>query len=423
MATRAFKYRLYPDYEQETLIRKTIGCARLTYNLLLEDYKQQLNNGVKPVIKEVTFFKPSFPFLSGVDSLALANAKQNLKQAFTNFFDSKNGKRKGKLYRFPKRHKKSKAKLSYTTNNQGGNIRIEGNSIKLPKLGFVRVKEHTPLRGNIRSVTVCQERNDTFYVSILCEYEPKTFVRHKSVNDLRVVGLDMSYSDFAVSSDNNKDDTKPKYIRQYRTNERRRARLNRRVSRCKIGSKNRNKARIKLANLDRYIANARKDFCHKLSRYYVNNYDVIVLEDINMQDQQRALHNGKSVGDLGFGMFKSFLSYKCEDNDVALVYADKWFPSSKTCNHCGYVNKELTLSDRKWVCPECGEIIDRDYNAACNLRDYFYKIISTAGTAGIYACGDAASTLRETLKQVVSLNQEAPPFRWWQFTIIYVIRC
>lgn len=420
MTKRAKKYRLNPDYEQEMLIRKTIGCARFVYNSLLDDYSEQLKtynehekaSEYKPVIKEVTFVKQTAPFLNEVDSLALANAKQHLIQAFKNFFDSKSGKRNGKKVNFPKRHKKSKSRLTYTTNNQGGNIRVENGMIKLPKLGFVRFTEHTPLEGKICSVTITQERNNTYYISILCEYEQKVTVKDKPLNDLRVVGLDMSYSDFAVSSDKSMDDTKPKYIRQYRKNEKKRKRLNRELSRKTKGSNNRDKARIKLANLDRYIANSRKDFCHKASHFYAKNYDVIVLEDIDMQAQQKALHNGKSVSDLGFGMFKQYLAYKCEDNDTALIYADKWFPSSKTCNHCGYVNKDLRLKDRKWVCPECGEEIDRDYNAACNLRDYFYRIINTAGTAGIHACGDTTPTLRETLRQVVSAKQEAPSFRW-----------
>lgn len=412
---RAFKYRIYPNSEQEMLIRKTVGCARFVYNGLLEDYKSQLESKTeKPKVREVTFLKETHPFLNEVDSLALANAKQHLLQALKNFFDSRNGKRMGKKVRFPKRHKKGKSKLSYTTNNQQNSIRIESGRIKLPKLGFVKVKEHTPLCGAIRSVTVVQERNDTYYVSILTECDRRE-AAHKTfdLGRLKVVGLDMSYGSFVVSSDKEKDDAKPKYIRQYRSNERKRARLNRRFSKCEKGSHNREKARRRLANLDRHIANSRRDFCHKASRFYVDNYDVIVLEDIDMQAQQRGLGNGKSVGDLGFGMFKQYLSYKGLETDTAIVYVDRWFASSKLCNHCGNKNAGLRLSDRAWVCPCCGTLIDRDYNAACNLRDYFYKIINnTVGTTGIHACGDASSTLRETLMQVASSNQEAPSFRW-----------
>jgi len=188
------------------------------------------------------------------------------------------------------------------------------------------------------------------------------------------------------------------------------------MSRKQKGSSNRNKARIILANMDRHIANCRKDFAHKMSKYYASNYDVIVIEDINMQDQAKSAMkgHGKSANDLGWGMFKEFLKYKCEEYDTLLVVADKWFPSSKTCNHCGSVNKGLTLNDREWVCPECGAVISRDYNAACNLRDWYFRNNNnnnTAGTAEIYTCGDSTSTVRETLLQVGSLKQEAPSFR------------
>ena len=205
----------------------------------------------------------------------------------------------------------------------------------------------------------------------------------------------MSYIKFCVDSDSTEDDTKPKYVRWYRTAERKRRRLARGLSRKEKGSSNREKARRRLAAFDAHTANGRKDFCHKMSHHYAAHYDAVVLEDISMQDlaKRHMRGHGKSVFDLGFGMFRQFLSYKCQRFDTLLVYADKWFPSSKTCNHCG-------------------ALIGRDYNAACNLRDYFVKIINTAGTAGIYACGDGASTLRSRAEQALSAKQEAPSFRW-----------
>ena len=385
MSLLARKYRIYPNKQQSQLINKTIGCARYAYNTLLENYKLQLNlynknnkTTDKPKILEITALKPDAPFLSEVDSLALANSKQNLSRAFTNFFDSRNGKRKSKKVGFPSKHKKSKCKLSYTTNNQNGTIRIVDGLIKLPKIGFVRLVEHIPFTGTIRSVTVTQERNNTYYVSVLADVvdEKQQVKQYNGVDKLRVVGIDMSYSSFAIDSDNNSDDTKPKYVKQYRVNERRRRRLNRRISKCEKGSNNRAKARIRLANMDRYIANCRMDYCHKMSKYYASKYDVIVLEDIDLSTIGKGLRGAnKSVSDMGFGMFRDMLSYKCKRYDSLLLYADKWYASSKTCNYCGSVNKGLRLSDREWVCPECGAIIERDYNAACNLRDYAYKVI------------------------------------------------
>lgn len=413
---KAYKYRLLPNKEQMKYINRCIGCARFVYNNLLSDYKSQLENNVeKPKLKEVTFLKKSNEFLNEVDSMALANSKMNLQNALKNFFNSRNGKRKGKKLGFPKAHKKKTSRLSYTTNNQCGNVRIEGNMIKLPKIGYIEMIYHREIKGTIRSVTVSRDRDERYYISILTEFDYEKYKKEINLNNLKVVGIDMSFKEFAVDSDANPNDTKPKFHRNYRESEKRRARYNRQMSRKKKGSKSRVKARIKLARLDRKIANRRKDYCHKISKYYATNYDVIVLEDLNMQQMQKGLKgSGKSVSDLGFGMFKSYLSYKCDLYDSCLLYADKWFPSSKTCNHCGEVNKSLQLSDREWVCPHCGCVIGRDYNAACNLRDYFFQVIdmNTDGTSGIYAVGEDASTLRKTLMQAFSLKAEAPNFRW-----------
>lgn len=416
---RAYKYRILPNEEQTVLINKTIGCARKVYNALLADYKGQLETKQeKPKVKEVTHLKKFLPYLNEVDSLALANAKQHLMSAIKNFFDSKKGRRNGRKCKFPKTHKKAKSKLRYTTNNQHGTVRIEENKIKLPRIGFVEIVLHRPIDGNIASCTIEQTRDGKYYISISVEINNCTVKRKsKPFKNIKVVGIDMSLPSFSVDSSDTSDDTKSKYVKQYRLNERKRAKLNRSLSRKKKGSSNRDKARKRLAKLDRHISNCRLDFAHKMSRYYADNFDVIVLEDINLQDMARTLHLGKSVNDLGFGMFRQFLSYKCEETDSIIIYTDKWFPSSKTCHECNSENQLLKLSDREWVCPSCGCIIDRDYNAALNLRDYFFKVVleeyyNTVGTTEIYALGDEAPTLRETLMQASSLNKEAPSFRW-----------
>ena len=149
----------------------------------------------------------------------------------------------------------------------------------------------------------------------------------------------------------------------------------RKLSLCKKGSNNRNKQRLKVARLHEKVANCRKDFLHKKSRELVNDYDMIVIEDLNMRAMSQCLKLGKSVSDNGWGMFTTFLKYKLEDMGKQLIRVNKWFPSSKTCNECGYINSELTLSDRQWVCKECGSIIERDYNAAKNIRDEGMRIV------------------------------------------------
>lgn len=412
---RGLKYRLYPNEQQAVLIHKTVGCARLIYNAELDDYKKQLEQQEhKPKLKEITHFKQQYDFLKEVDSLALANAKVNLNNALQNFFKSRNGKRKGKRCGFPQFHTKNKTKWRYTTNNQGGSVRldVENNKIKLPKLGWVFIELHRVVEGEIYSCSVEATRDGKYYVSLNVEVTEKVKQKNFDLNNLKVVGLDMSLSSFVVSSENDLDDTKTKYIKQYRKNERKLQRLQRQLSNKQKGSANSDKARERLAKHHGYVSNCRKDYCHKLSRYYASHYDVIVLEDLNMQDMSRSLHLGKSVHDLGFGLFRSMLSYKCAEEDSIVMYADKWYASSKLCNHCGEKNSLLQLSDREWACPHCGAVLDRDFNASCNLRDYYYTIINTAGTAGIKACGDVASTLRETLVQVMSAKQEVPSFKW-----------
>jgi putative transposase len=415
---RACKYEIYPNEQQAELIIRTVGCARFVYNNLLDNYKQQLEDGVKPKLIEVSELKESNDFLNEVDSLALANAKQNLGTALSNFFKSRKGERKGKRVKFPKRHKKHKCKWRYTTNNQRGTVRIEGETIKLPKVGFVRIELHRPVEGEIKSCTVEATRDGKFFASIAVELSDTHAKRElPSYGELKVVGIDMSLSQFTVDSEGTEDDTKPKYVRHYRSNEKRRSRLNRQMSRKQKGSSNRDKARKRLAKLDRHIANCRHDYAHKMSRHYADTCDVIVLEDINLQGMSRTLRLGKSVTDMGFGEFRRYLAYKCEERDVAIMYADKWFASSKTCHECGCKNDNLTLSDRRWTCPHCGAELDRDGNAALNLREYFYGVVTeenynTAGTAGIHASGDAATTLRATLVQAASMKEEAPSFRW-----------
>ena len=412
---RAFKYRIYPTQEQMVLINKTIGDARKIYNLLLADYKQQLDEKVKkPTLKEVSHFKAmeDYHYLKEVDSLALSNAKQNLRSALDNFFKSRKGKRKGKKMGFPKFHSKNKSKWRYTTNNQNGTISLdeENSLLKLPKLKWINIELHRPLEGKITSCSIERTKNNKYFASLGVEMDDYTPYSQKPVNEQRVVGIDMSFSQFAIDSDDKPDHMKSKYVRQYRTHEKKLARLNRRLSKKQKDSKNREKARVRYANLHWHVSNCRKDFCHKQALHYARDYDVVVLEDINMQQMSKQLNHGKSVMDLGFGMFKQFLAYKCDKYGTLLVKADKWFASSKTCNDCGYVKKDLQLSDREWVCPECGCWHDRDINAARNLRDYYYNVIlNTAGTAGIDACGDLTSASEILFSEVSQVDEARSP--------------
>ena len=433
---KAYKYKLTPNKEQIQYLAQTFGCARLLYNQLLnwwinEYATSKQNNTPMGKTPLVSYFKTQYPFLKDVDSLALMNSRRNFEAAIGNFIKSKQGKRKGKKVGFPTFKKKSVSKDSFTTNNVNDAIRIYGSKIKLPKVGYIPFVKHRPLPDNSRiiSVNVSKSPSDKYYISIIVEVPDKPVV-YNEINNPNVVGLDMSLTHFVVDSDNTPDDTKTKYVKQYRKNERKLKRLQRILSRRELiptgemvyskkykrdvpkteRSKNREKARLKLAKLHQHISNCRRDFSIKQALFYARNYDVVVIEDINLQDMKRTLNLGKSVSDLGFGMFKLWLGYKCDEYSTLLVKADKWYPSSKMCNQCGERNGMLKLSDREWVCPSCGSVIDRDYNAACNLRDYYFNLKNnTVGTTGINAYGDTASTIGDTTPIASSIIEVGSP--------------
>ena len=398
----AVKYRIKPTTEQRLLFCKTFGCTRLLYNQLLswqkETYKQTQKDGTEmPKLPLVTYFKNIFPFLSEVDSLALMNARRHFQDALDRFFK--------KQTKFPTFKKKQNAE-SYSTNNVNDNIAVGKDYVKLPKVGKVRIKKHRkPPRGRLLSATISRTASGKWFVSLM--YEIQMQLPNKRNGD-KVVGLDMSMTHFVVSSSGT-DDTKTKYVRRYRENEHQLARLQRRLSKCKKGSNNSEKARQRLAKKHEHLANCRRDFCIKEALYYARNYDVIVIEDLDMKSMSQTLHLGKSVSDLGFGLFRTWLQWQSTKHGSEVVVADKWFASSKTCNACGGKNISLQLSNREWMCPHCGVVHDRDFNAACNLRDwYLSKRYNTAGTAEINACGNTTSTQYQGTEQVMSLNQEAP---------------
>ena len=352
----AFRFRIYPSQEQEILIHKTFGCSRFVYNKILGKAKEIYELEGKNKIITPASLKDKFEFLKEVDSLALANTQLNVRTAFTNFFKKRTSFPKFKSKKFPKK--------SYTTNCVNNSIRIENSFLKLPKLGLVKVKFHRniPLTHVIKSVTISQEPNGVFYVSILTEFEKKIDL---VPSDNNVVGLDFSMNELFVSSDNQRADY-PKFFRKYQG---KLAKIQKELSRKVKFSQNWYKAKLKVAKLHQIIKNSRKDFLHKLSHGLVNKYNALILEDLNMKGMSQALNFGKSVSDNGFGMFTTMLQYKALFLGKQVIKIDKWFPSSKTCSHCGSIKSELKLSERTYKCETCGRELDRDINASINIRE------------------------------------------------------
>lgn len=353
---KAFRFRLYPNEEQQIFFQKCFDCSRFVYNKMLADKiefyqenKQMLNN-------TPAMYKEEFPWLKEVDSLALANAQMNLQTAFRNFF-------KRPEIGFPKFKSKRNSKKSYTTNNINGTIHFEGKSIKLPKIGLVKIKIHRNIskKFEIKSATISQNSSGKYYISILVEYENQVSTRE--LDKSKSIGLDYSSPSFYIDSEG-RDAGYPKFFRTYQN---KLAFEQRKLSRMKLGSNNYYKQRLKVAKVHEKIANSRNNWIHNLSKELCDNYDIICVEDINLRDLSQCLTLGKSTMDNGFGTFRAYLHYKQNDRGHKLIKIDRWYPSSKTCNECGAIYKGLQLSERAWVCPECGTIIERDKNAAKNI--------------------------------------------------------
>ena len=365
---RAFVYRLYPDAEQAGLIQKTFGCCRFVYNYFL-------NARIKAYTEEnrsVSFsqqsaalpaLKKEFPWLAEVDSTALVASAKALDTAYQRFFDRvKSGGPPG----FPRFKSKYHSRKSYkTTNPNGKTIEIRGNKIKFLKIGWVNaaVDREIPADYRILGATIRQDPSGKYYASVSTEHEQ--IIPEIHPDPATAVGLDYSSPHFYVDSDGNEADM-PHY---YRNMEDKLAREQRKLSKMEKGSSNYRKQRIKVARVSEKIRNRRKDWQHKESTRLADAHDIICVEDINYQDMSRGLHLAKATNDNAFGQFREFLSYKMAERGKRLIKVDKWYPSSKTCRHCGSANRELTLKDRRWICPNCGAEIERDINAAINIRD------------------------------------------------------
>ena len=375
---RAYKFRLYPNKEQRVVFAKTFGCVRFIYNQMLADKIKCYRETGKMLQTTPAQYKTAFEWLKEVDSLALANAQLHLQSAYNNFF------RRNSC--FPKFKSKKKSRMSYTTNNQNGSIRIERGKIKLPKVGFVKIVQHRAIIGKIKSVTIEKTPTNKYYASILVEYENQV----TEVELQKFIGVDFSMHDLYVTSEGERANY-PSFLRRL---ERKLARLCRKHSKTKQGSKNRERLRHKVCLVYEKITNQRLDYLHKKSYKLAEEYDAVCIEDLNMRAMSRQLRFGKSIADNSFGKFREMLSYKLYFRGKKLIIISKWFASSQLCSMCGYKNAQVKdLSIRSWECPSCGAEHDRDINAAINICKEG-KRITTVGTTGSNAYGEDVRRLQ-----------------------------
>ncbi len=354
---KAYNYRLYPTKIQQTAINQILGSCRFVYNYYLnkriEAYqKEKKMLGYTQCAADLKFLKQELPWLKNADSIALQQSLRDLEASYKNFFQKRAG--------FPKYKSKRKNKQAYRTQMVYNNIKVLGNKLVLPKIGAVPFVKSREIEGCITSVTVKKTASGKYFVSVLADIpEPKPLPKAK-----QMVGVDLGVKDLAVLS-TGEAISNPKALAKA---EKKLTKLQRALSRKQKGSKNRDKARIKLAIQHEKVANIRKDHLHKLSTRLIHENQVICLEELNIKGMMQNRQLAKAIGDAGWGMFKQMLLYKADWHGRAVHSIARSFPSSQLCSVCGHKNRKVKdLAVREWQCPHCRTKHQRDINAGINI--------------------------------------------------------
>lgn len=392
---KALKYRIYPNVEQKILFEKHFGCVRLIYNLALETksnaYLQHgLNISRYDLQKQLKEMKQEFSFLKEVNSQSLQYALLKLDTAYQNFFrEFKNGKIEAKKNSYIKSRlskslpiKENKlfnlGKPKYKSKNDEQKFHcpqffeVIENKLYIPKLkSGIKIVLHRALIGEQKNVTISKTPTGKYFASILVE-DGKEYPELKPIKKSTALGGDLGIKTFAVFSDSSEIQS-PQYLRQVLE---RIKILQKRLSKCKKGGQNYKKLSKKIAKLHEKAANQRKDFLHKGSDLITKNYDTLCFEDLAVKNMVKNPNLSLSISDAGWGMFTEFVKYKCKFRGKNYIEIGRFEPSSQTHNKCGFINKNLKLSDRTWVC-ECGEVVQRDFNSTEFIRD---KALENSGS-------------------------------------------
>lgn len=398
MQTLAHKIELRVNNKQATYLSKSCGVARVAYNWALAEWGKMYAAGERPTEgmlrkKLNAIKKEQFPWMLEVTKCAPQLAiKDDLKSAFTRFFN-KQGK-------YPKKRRKGVRDRFHISNDQ---FDVKGDSIRIPKLGWIRMREVLRFEGKILSATISRIA-EKWFVSITVETE-NTYIHKNNCDNGGTAGIDLGVNTFATITSNG-DVIKYESVKPYKTLKHKIKRLQKSLSRKQKKSKNRQKSRNKLAKWYAKSSNIRSDNIEKSTTEIANKYSHVVIEDLNVSGMSGNHKLAGSILDMGFYNFRNRLQTKLNIRNKKLTIADRWFASSKLCSNCSYLHREMTLKDRMWECPNCNVTHDRDVNAAMNLEKL--AVGSTVSACGVAANGGTFSDKRSTsyamLKQEFNNN-------------------
>ena len=375
---RAVKIRLYPNKTQTEQFNKLLGCYRFVYNQCLarkiNSYKE---NKVSENLSTLGHFvhhellkDDNLIWLREQNTKVLKQAVNDMLSAYKNFFNQHKGFPKFKSKRDNKQSCRFElgaiSKKNDYTSYHLSLANIKNIKFKCNKKYAEYLQKHKP---NIKQATLSKLPCGEFYLSILVDGD----LTHKGLRDTdNAVGIDLGVKDFVITSDGEVFDNL--HFKKSQSNKIKR--LQRQLSRKVKGSNNRNKARIRVAKTYKKINDKKQYYLHQVSNTLINENQVICMEDLNVKGMLRNHKLADSIQEMNFGEFKRILEYKAKWYNRKIVFVDRFYPSSKTCHNCGYINKQLKLNDRQWVCPQCGEVVERDYNAALNILDEGLRILS-----------------------------------------------
>ena len=387
MIYKAFKYRIYPNKEQEELILKHMGCSRWIYNYALDrkiTSYQETGKGISrfDIQKELPLLKKDeqTSWLKEVNSQTLQASLENLDKAFTRFFKEKKG--------FPKFKSKKENKQSFNI-PQNTEVDFEKNKVWIPKFKTpIKTKIDRTFDGNIKTSTITKTPTGKYFISILVELSEE-LPKKRPMNEKQAIGIDLGIKTFATLS-NGIEIENPKYLKK---SLKKLKKQQRKVSKKVKGSNNRKKEVKKLAIIYEKITNKRLDFLHKTSHYLTTNYDTLCLETLKSGNMMKNHKLAQALSDISIAKFNELIDYKSEWYGCNILRIGQFEPSSKMCS-CGKINKELKLSDRVWTCGHCGTTHNRDVLAANNIKHFAFTKNNTAGTAEIHACGDMIDVSR-----------------------------